>query len=82
MHALLRWLIMLLPSLRAGLVPALASCCEAVALPCPLAAVVMALLTPLFPACPCRAAPALWLESKDTPAWVRGELERMDSGAQ
>ncbi|KAI7835382.1 hypothetical protein COHA_010716 [Chlorella ohadii] len=29
-----------------------------------------------------RDAPALWLESKDTPAWVRGELERMDSGAQ
>lgn len=29
-----------------------------------------------------RDAPALWINSKDTPAWVEGELARMDSGAQ
>ncbi|PRW59641.1 chloroplastic-like isoform B [Chlorella sorokiniana] len=29
-----------------------------------------------------RDAPALWIKGKDTPAWVEGELERMDSGAQ
>lgn len=38
----------------------------------------------LLPSClpRCCAAPALWINSKDTPAWVEGELARMDSGAQ
>lgn len=30
----------------------------------------------------CAAAPALWINGKDTPKWVHGELERMDNASQ
>lgn len=34
------------------------------------------------PLAPAGDSPALWIDSKSTPAWVRGELTKVDSSAE
>lgn len=59
------------------------ACCATVfAAPALLLQLSAAPLTPALLPPRCCAAPALWVNGKDTPAWVEGELARMDSGTQ